>query len=88
MLQLFKSHNRNQVKVFAFASGRDDGSIERQVVKNDSDYFLDVNNMNPEAVCNSVLNEEIDILIDYDGLHDFNNIKALSIRCAYIQGMK
>jgi tetratricopeptide (TPR) repeat protein len=65
MLGLFHAHSRHRVHVSAFAHGVDDLSIERAVVRNDSDYFIDISSFDYVKSASTVADQDIDVLIDY-----------------------
>lgn len=85
MLRLFSSHNRSNVHVQSYAHGPDDGSKYRAFIKNSSDYFEDVSALGVEGVTSSIAHNNIDVLVDYDGMHDFNSAKVLLQRPASVQ---
>lgn len=86
MLRIFKSHNRQKgLKIHSFAHGPSDGSMEREVVKSTSDVFEDISSYSFQVAAQTIAHYDIDILIDYDGIHDFNNIKVLALRPAKVQ---
>jgi predicted O-linked N-acetylglucosamine transferase (SPINDLY family) len=86
MLRVFKSHSRHKgFKVHSFAHGPNDGSIERRIVQSSSDVFEDISKMSATVAAQTIAHYSIDILIDYDGIHDYNNIKVLALRPAAIQ---
>ena len=82
MLRLFSKHARTRVEVFAYAHGADDGSSERQAIAADADHFVDVSNLGPKEARDRVLQDRIHVLVDYDGLHDFNSVALLALRPA------
>jgi protein O-GlcNAc transferase len=85
MLRIFGLHNRERVHVTCYAHGPDDGSMERSVVRRDCDRFDDVSLLSPHQVATKIASDRIDILIDYDGAHNFNNMAVLALRPAPIQ---
>lgn len=86
MLRVFKSHSRQKgFKVHSFAHGTNDGSVEREIVRSSSDVFEDISKLSAAAAAQTIAHYSIDILVDYDGLHDFNNMKVLALRPAAIQ---
>eukprot|EP00605_Chrysophyceae_sp_TOSAG23-4_P000996 GSChrysophyteH1.ASY1.ANO1.1097.1 assembled CDS len=75
MLRIFGSHDRNKVKIAAYSTGPDDESRYREVIKNESNIFHDLISMDDEKSAKLILStDQVNILIDYDGSHDFNNI--------------
>ena len=85
MLRLFSEHNRSNVAIWAYAHGPDDESYYRKIIQRDSDSFIDISSLSSSASTKTISSENIDILIDYDGIHDFNNLKVLANRPASIQ---
>mmetsp|Transcript_47351 Transcript_47351/g.93140 ORF Transcript_47351/g.93140 Transcript_47351/m.93140 type:complete len:624 (-) Transcript_47351:204-2075(-) len=85
MLRVFKLHDRSQFEVYCYAHGADDGSDERKVVKEDADVFADVSALTGPAVARRIAEDNVDILVDYDGLHSFNNLAVLALRPAPVQ---
>lgn len=82
MLGLFAAHNRSWVHVVCFATGPDDHSVERQTVQRTCDAFVDVSVAGPAATADAVVSHAVDVLIDYDGLHGFNNVVTAMLRPA------
>lgn len=86
MLHLFGAHNRSMACISSIAYGPDDGvSSYRSIVANTSDAFRDITFNTTAAAASLVKSMAIDVLIDYDGLHDFNSIKLLAHRVAKLQ---
>ena len=76
MLGLFGSHP-SSFTVHIFAHGPDDGSEERQVLRVVTN-FTDISavNLAPPAF-EHIRAAGIHILVDYDGMHDFNSVQLL-----------
>jgi predicted O-linked N-acetylglucosamine transferase (SPINDLY family) len=85
MLGIFGTHNRARVSVASFAHGPADGSNERERITRDSDVFMDVSSLSPSAVAEAVRQQRVDVLVDYDGAHQFNNLLVLAHRPAPVQ---
>jgi tetratricopeptide (TPR) repeat protein len=83
MLGMFARHPSARVR--CFASGADDQSEERSLVASSCDAFDDVSSLTPERVADRVRAGAVDVLVDYDGLHDFNNAEFLAQRPAPVQ---
>ena len=71
--------------VTAYAHGPDDGSEERRVVRASADAFADVAAEPPAVVAARIARDGIQVLVDYDGAHDFNNLAVLARRPAPVQ---
>ena len=87
MLGIFGTHDRARVSVASFAHGPADGSNERERITRDSDVFVDVSSLSPSAAAEAVRQQRVDVLIDYDGAHQFNNLLVLAHRPAAVQAM-
>jgi tetratricopeptide (TPR) repeat protein len=73
---------RAGVAVRCFASGPDDGSDARAAVARGCDAFTDVSGASAAGTAATVASAGVDVLLDYDGAHDFNNMPALAARPA------
>lgn len=85
MLRLFERHSREKVRVFAYAFGAGDGSDERATVQADADVFRDVSMLTARAAAQTIHQDGVQVLIDYDGVHDFNSVALLAHRPAPVQ---
>jgi predicted O-linked N-acetylglucosamine transferase (SPINDLY family) len=65
---LYERHDREKFDIIAFDSGRDDGSAIRARLVNSFDKFLSIATLGDEEAARRVLAEEIDILVNVDGL--------------------
>ena len=83
MLRIFGAHNRSRVRVSAAAHGADDGSSERAIVRASVDEFVDVHGLPPKDAAARI--GEAHVIVDYDGLHDYNNMALLARRAAPVQ---
>lgn len=80
MLGMFKRHNRQRTQIYCYASGPDDSSKARALVESGCDYFTDISTLSPGLMMQHIEKDNLHTLIDYDGLHDFNNFGLLSLR--------
>ena len=71
--------------VHVFARGRDDGSAQRKAVAAAADSFLDLSALDTAAAAEAIRAEGVDVLIDYDGAHDYNNMELLALRMSPVQ---
>jgi predicted O-linked N-acetylglucosamine transferase (SPINDLY family) len=85
MLRLFTRHDRSKVTVSAHAHGADDGSPFRKFIHDQADLFVDISAMSDDIAADRISDDGIDILVSYDGMHDFNSVKVLMKRPAMIQ---
>jgi predicted O-linked N-acetylglucosamine transferase (SPINDLY family) len=86
MMGMFNRHSANRTEVHCFASGPDDDTgTTRRAVAARCKSFTDLSMMDAATSAAAIVDAGIDVLIDYDGLHDFNNIPLLSLRPAPVQ---
>ena len=84
MLELFAAHNRTAVCTYSFAYGPDDSSDYRSIVAKSSDFFADVTFNTTHAAAAVIKNTGVQVLFDYDGMHDFNSLGLLAHRPAAV----
>ena len=79
----------NIAAVHVFARGPDDGSAERAAVASavagGPGGFSDLSLAPTAAAAQAVRAAGVDVLVDYDGFHDFSNAELLAIRGARLQ---
>ncbi len=84
MLRVFGSHNRSRTDVRAYSTGPNDKSGYRTVIRNNVDTFVDILPLSPAEGAEVLLlgptdaGAPVDIVVDYDGAHDFNNLALLT----------
>ena len=67
-VQLFELHNRNRFEVHAFCWSPEDGTSFRERVRNAFDKFHPIGALDDETAANLIAKNEIDVLIDLQGL--------------------
>ena len=67
-------------RLACFASGRDDESVARRGIQESCDTFLDVSAASAAETAAAIDAAGPDVLVDYDGAHDFNNMRAMALR--------
>lgn len=67
-IELYEKHNRDAVEVHAFCWSREDGTPFRERVKKAFDKFHIIKNMDDAAAAELIRQNEIDVLIDLQGL--------------------
>lgn len=85
MLRLFQFHNRSKVTIYSYAHGPSDASSYRSFIANQSDFFFDISMNSIRDSANLIRGHDLDVLIDYDGQHDFNSLRLLCQRIAPVQ---
>ena len=76
MLRLFSKHDRSKVVIHAYAFGADDSSDERATIAKHADKFVDISMLDPKAACELIRDDQIHVLVDYDGIHRAHNIHS------------
>lgn len=66
--ELFELHDRAHFEIYGYCSTRDDGSAIRQRVLRAFDHTVDIRAMSDEEAARTIRADEIDILIDLNGL--------------------
>ena len=66
--ELFESHNREQFELFGYCNSPEDGSDIRMRVIRAFDHFRIVKTLSDEAAARLIRADEIDVLIDLNGL--------------------
>ncbi len=82
MAGLFAHHDRAQFQVYAYSLGPDDGSEYRQKLQRDADVFRDLRGQTPEAIAQTIHQDQIHILIDLAGYTDYGSPQTLLLRPA------
>ena len=84
-VQLFELHNREQFDVYGFCWSREDGTALQQRVISAMDNFVRIGDMNDKEAAEYIRSNEIDILIDLQGLTSGARPLILSYRPAPVQ---
>ena len=66
--EVFEGHDRSQFEVYAYDFSPEDGTAVRTRLKASFDHFRHINTLTDRQVAELVLQDEIDILIDLQGL--------------------
>jgi predicted O-linked N-acetylglucosamine transferase (SPINDLY family) len=61
------------------------GSQPRCQVARAADSFADLSALPTGNAAEAIRNVALDVLIDYDGAHDYNNMELLALRMAPVQ---
>ena len=83
--ELFERHDRTRFEVYGYCSTREDGSDIRQRVLRAFDHVRLIRDMSDEDAARLIREDEIDILIDLNGLTQGARIQILRWRPAPIQ---
>lgn len=83
--ELFERHDRSKFEVFGYCASPEDGSDTRQRVIAAFDHFTRIVDLTDELVARTIRADEIDILIDLNGLTSGTRLQALRWRPAPVQ---
>src|SRR5439155_13441862 len=67
MAELFELHHRDQVEVFAYYCGRKDEGALNARIQAAVEHWIDIREMNDDAVAERIGADRIDILVDVNG---------------------
>ena len=83
--ELFERHDRARFEVFGYCASREDGTQLRQRVLAAFDQYRLIRSLSDEAVAKMIRADEIDVLIDLNGLTEGSRLPVLRWRPAPIQ---
>ena len=83
--ELFETHDRDRFEVYGYCSTLEDGSEVRQRIVRSFDRFVDIRSMTDEQAARVIRDDEVDILIDLNGLTLGTRLQALRWRPAPVQ---
>ncbi len=83
--ELFERHDRERFEVYGYCSSPDDGSKLRQRVTGSFDYYRRIRDMSDAAAAQLIRGDEIDILVDLNGLTSGARLQILRWRPAPLQ---
>lgn len=85
VLRTFGLYDRTKFEIYGYGNGNDDNSLERQIIAASVDHWRDTWMMSPMEVAKTIAADGVDVLVDSDGMHNFNNLEVLSLRPAPVQ---
>jgi len=85
IVELFERHDRERFEVHGYCASPEDGSPIRTRVIAAFDHFTSVRSMSDEAAARRIRDDEIDILIDLNGLTSGGRLQILRWKPAPIQ---
>ncbi|NBV86076.1 MAG: glycosyltransferase, partial [Verrucomicrobia bacterium] len=85
LAELFENHNRAQFELYGFCVSKEDGTAHRQRIVNAFEHFERVGHLSDEQIAKRVLECEIDLLIDLNGLSSGTRVGVLGYRPAPVQ---
>ncbi len=83
--QVFESHDRSRLEVFAYSMGPDDGSAVRKRLVSACEHFIDIRTLGVESTARKIHGDGIDLLVDLQGWTTGGRPIALARRAAPIQ---
>lgn len=85
MAEVFERHDRGRFELFGYCSSPEDGSEQRARVMAAFDRFRSVRTLDHAALARLIRDDEIDILVDLNGLTAGSRLQALRWRPAPVQ---
>lgn len=83
--ELFERHDRDSFEVFGYCSSQDDGTKLRERVLASFDHCRIIRALTDEQAAQLIRDDEIDVLVDLNGITDGSRIQVLRSRPAPIQ---
>ena len=83
--ELFERHDRNRFEIFGYCNSPEDGSPIRARVIAAFDHFITIRAMGDEEAARRIREDEIDILIDLNGLTSGGRLQVLRWKPAPVQ---
>ena len=83
--ELFEKHDRSQFEVYGYCATKDDGSDARKRILSAFDKLALVSDMTDEDLAKKIREDEIDILVDLNGMTKGTRLGALRYRPAPVQ---
>ena len=83
--ELFERHDRQAFEIYGYCTSLDDGSELRQRVIGAFDHFVSIRALSDEAAARRISADEIDILVDLNGLTAGSRLQILRWRPAPLQ---
>ncbi len=85
MAELFERHDRGAFELFGYCASPDDGSDVRARVIAAFDHFTSIRTLDDEAAARRIRADEVDILVDLNGLTAGGRLQVLRWRPAPVQ---
>jgi predicted O-linked N-acetylglucosamine transferase (SPINDLY family) len=83
--ELFERHDRGRFEVFGYCASKDDGSQLRQRVTSAFDHYRIIRDLADEAAAQMIRDDEIDVLVDLNGITEGSRTAVLRWKPAPIQ---
>ena len=85
MCEVFEHHDRERFEVFAYSTGRDDGTAMRRRVIQAVEHFVDLQGQPDHVIAQRIADDDLDLLIDLKGYTAGNRMGVLASRPAPVQ---
>ena len=85
MCEVFEHHDRDRFEVFAYSTGRDDGTAMRRRVIQAVEHFVDLQGQPDHQIAQRIADDDLDLLIDLKGYTAGNRMGVLARRPAPLQ---
>lgn len=85
MCEVFEHHDRDRFEVFAYSTGRDDGTAMRRRVTQAVEHFVDLQGQPDHLIAQRIADDDLDLLVDLKGYTAGNRMGVLARRPAPLQ---
>jgi predicted O-linked N-acetylglucosamine transferase (SPINDLY family) len=85
MVRCLERHDRQAVRVHAYAYGSEDKSAMRERIRQAADSFIDVSALDHRRAAEQIVADEVDILVDLTGHTSWTRLEIPALRPAPIQ---
>jgi predicted O-linked N-acetylglucosamine transferase (SPINDLY family) len=83
--ELFERHDRRRFEIYGYCSSHDDGSELRKRVLAAFDHYRIIRTLSDEAAAQAIRDDEIDVLIELNGITEGSRLAVLRWRPAPVQ---
>jgi len=81
---MYRLHDRGKFEIFAYSCSPDVGDRIQTRIKDGVDHWVDVNDMTDEQAARRILDDQIDVLIDFNGYTGAARLNVIAMRPAPI----
>jgi len=82
---IFELHDRHRFIINVYSYGKDDGSLQRNKIKQKCDLFIDSRDFSHEEFAKRINDDQVDILVDLVGYMQGNRLEVCAYRPAPVQ---
>lgn len=87
--ELLEKHDRSRFEIYGYCSSREDGSAVRRRIVSAFDHYVPIHTLDDAAAAQRIRQDEIDILVDLNGLTKGARLQTLRwkpapVQCTYL----